>query len=316
MGNLFSFERVGGKMNCRGEMTSKMIISLILVIFGFVVLVFFYSGLQNTLDTDREVCHQSVVLRGSLPDIAVVGSKDLLPLECKTSKICLTSKLFGKGECEGAYGEEFSTLRISNDLSKQENEVKEVLAEELADCWAMMGEGKIQLFPRDIFSGKNCVICSRISFDKNIVTKDLDNFQNYLNNNVPGRDYSYWDFLTDYKLKDGSLQFDKGVNLDSSEKAIVFSEYTTSKAASLTAAITGGIAGSAGVAVAGAKLGAVAGPTGIVAGFVIGAGAGVFLNDGIEDSFGGQDYLSSIELIDYNAKDIGSLGCDTIESIS
>jgi len=239
-------------------------------------------------------------MRGTLPD--TLNIKDLPPLKCKTDKICVTNKMFGKGDCKDSFGDSYTTIRVSSDKAKAEEEIKKILADSLAECWSMMGEGKIQVFEREVFSSKKkCVVCSRIDFDKNVDVKEINGLFSYLNKNLPGKDISYWQFLTNSKVSDSSLSQQKISKLSTSEKAIVFIEIDNKNIAETSAMLTGGLVGT----VFGGTKGA-----------VIGSALGYQINDVLGDVVGAQDYLTSIYIADYTSENIKTLDCDSLESIS
>lgn len=186
------------KRKNKGEITSSQLVRIILLIVGFGILVFVFASVGWTEEIDREVCHESVILRGTIPDITGTGSKNLVQLKCQTRKVCLTDKVFGKGDCEADFKEEkFETVRVSKD--KMEEEINRFIARELASCWAMMGRGKIQVFNREVTEEKKCSICSRIAFDKSL-KEELDGgivgLENYLlTREVPNQNMSYLDYL-------------------------------------------------------------------------------------------------------------------------
>ncbi len=154
----------------KGEMTSKTIIEIVLVVIGFGIILFVYSQLAWEGTVDREVCHQSVIYRGTLFDKYGFTTKELVPLKCKTRLVCISDKT--KGDCKDELGDKYDTIKIDASADKIDNQIKMVLAREMADCWAMLGEGKVQLFSRNYFSGSSKgVVCSQIAFDKSIKEK-------------------------------------------------------------------------------------------------------------------------------------------------
>jgi len=86
----------------------------------------------------------------------------------------------------------------------KEQQIKMFLAREMADCWGMFGEGKLQIFSREFtskdFTSKG-IICSKIEFDKTITggeggIEKIDNFILYMaTHKVPNQNYSYMDYL-------------------------------------------------------------------------------------------------------------------------
>lgn len=183
--------------NKRGLAVSVIIV-IIIVVIGFAILLFFYSQVAWTGNIDRTVCHQSVIYRATLPGFA--NAKELIPLKCRTEKICLSSNFFGKcKEFEGAKG--ITTIKVSD-----VKDIERVLAQEILSCWKTMGEGQLSLFSGGILLDNygigdlqsSCVICSRISFDdeslqKSKINKDKINVLNYMiTHKVPNEDISYY----------------------------------------------------------------------------------------------------------------------------
>ncbi len=231
------------KKNKIGEITSSQLVKIILLVVGFTILLWIFPTLLNEEEIDRETCHASVILRGTIPDITGTGSKNIVNLKCKTMKFCITDKVFGKPDCEEfKEKEKFETIRVSKD--KTEEEINRFIARELASCWNMMGRGKIQIFNREITEEKRCSICSRIAFDKSLkksLDGEVEGLGSYLlTREVPNQDVSYWDYLKqdpsnkEDKIIDdlteggefggGGATGDWEINFSTNEKAIVFFE--------------------------------------------------------------------------------------------
>ena len=151
-------------MEKQGEFMSSKFVSIVLLLIGFIIVMLIFPALLNEKEVDREICHDSVLLRGALPDN--LNLKEVANLKCTTRKVCLTSKTFGKGDCKDEKGfekGEYETIRVSTG-----EDVNRFVARELAGCWSMMGNGEIQIFTRENSQKKSCVVCSRISFDKEL----------------------------------------------------------------------------------------------------------------------------------------------------
>ena len=312
---------INRNLNKKGALEAKMLISIILLIAGFGIILFMYSQLNWTGNIDREVCHESVILRGTLPEKSIISTKDVVPLKCKTRNICITSKLFGKGNCN-EFGNEYNTIRISKD--KMEQEIKMTIAREMADCWSMMGEGKIKIFSRGIKTKKSCSICSRIAFDNSIKENPtkIKEFGKYLiNHKVPNKEISYWDFLSsglDKKNYDSNTDV-----LSSDEKAIIFVETGQTIAPQFIADVLKAGTG----CTLGAKMGAGIGfivPGGVATGGLVGCVGGAVigidligkLGEEIDKKLESVEFSSANFLVDYSKKSIDELGCDSLESIS
>ncbi|MBM3247596.1 hypothetical protein FJZ17_03615 [Candidatus Pacearchaeota archaeon] len=187
-------------LNKKGEITVSWIITIILLALGFIFLLVFYFNIGGTGTMDDEICHQSVILRATMPNLA----QDYLPLKCKTKKICITSSgLFNLGACKDLEGEKgISTVKV-----KSVADIEKVYAEEILKCWAMMGEGKLELFHSGVdYSGfgllpSKCVVCSRIAFDKTKLEEakiDLSqmNVRAYMTRYlVPGTNLTYFEYI-------------------------------------------------------------------------------------------------------------------------
>jgi len=154
-------------MKRKGELTTQQLVTLIILIvsFGIILFLIFNLGLGET--TNKEICHNSVLLKSK----SVVGGV----LDCKINYVCIS----GGGKCEG-FNEDY-TLDIDMNLKPTEKKTKEdlikeeimkAIANEMADCWWMFGEGKVDYVKgidwSKITGKKVCAICSRIKFDSEI----------------------------------------------------------------------------------------------------------------------------------------------------
>lgn len=151
--------------NKKAELTSTQIALLIFAILGFVIVAIFVSQLGFDQISEQQVCHMSVLTRATVPSSA----QTYVPLKCKTQKICLSDG----GNCDSSFaGEKIATpIRLNKDDSSAANQVADVNANAMYECWKMMGEGKLDLFHSlaamegfDV-TKPVCVICSRIAVD-------------------------------------------------------------------------------------------------------------------------------------------------------
>ncbi|MGD9276570.1 MAG: hypothetical protein PVJ67_05335 [Candidatus Pacearchaeota archaeon] len=194
--------------NKKGELTTQQIVMLIILITSFAVILFFIFRLNLGEITDKEVCHNSVVMK----------SQSKLPsgsLDCKTSYVCIS----GGGECEGINPSE--TIKLEMETPKEE--VMEKIADEMVDCWWMFGEGKVDYVGGINFkNNKACSICSIIAFDESMQeNKELggaisySEFYNYLKKEKDGETYLSYLYNTDNPDDFGSsylgnfFEFDK-----------------------------------------------------------------------------------------------------------
>lgn len=197
-------------MNKRGDINwfiVSIIISLLTLVLFIAIIVIF--PFQQTID--RVACEESVVLKAVMPGDNL-PLKDAINLRCKTRKICVTANRFGKGKCE-SLGEKFETQRITA-IGKEEIEtqIKMFISREMASCWEMMGEGKLEIFSRKWIWNTGAftegVICDRIEFDESVLngsdkqagtSDDLVSvyglMEYMINHKVPNNNISYMDFL-------------------------------------------------------------------------------------------------------------------------
>jgi hypothetical protein len=133
----------------KGELTTTQIVTLIILLASFIVILIFLFLLDFEGDTEREVCHNSVVLKGKSEGL--VGD-----LDCKTQYVCISSG----GECEGFAADE----KISVD-AEDEDSVMNALAEEMANCWWMFGEGRVDYGKSGALSKNSCAVCSIVKFE-------------------------------------------------------------------------------------------------------------------------------------------------------
>jgi hypothetical protein len=173
----------------KGELTTQQIVLLIILIVSFIVILFLLFRLNLGKTSDSEVCHNSVVMRGS----SVIPT-DSVTLNCKTQYVCITND----GTCEGLVKPEKIKVESVNDVYSE-------LSSLMADCFWMFGERKVDYIGGKALHNNYCSICSQIYFDdslKNI--KEIENgniskdeLYNYMaHTKVPNKDYSYLQYMT------------------------------------------------------------------------------------------------------------------------
>lgn len=225
----------------RGELTSRQIVLIILVIAGLIIGVLFFA-LFFEERPDKEVCRLSVVERASAP-----FGKEVIPLKCTTEKICITTRKSKK--CKEFAGEEnirYVTLDIplgksSRDIAKRKEAVKTIereTANAMFDCWKMTGEGQLDIFGEDGFAKdianqvfgnslpKNvrpkCIVCSRLAISDSVRERDkevkakineeilskVDANKYMVTEKVPGSKLTYLQTFTDESIS-GYVDFSK-----------------------------------------------------------------------------------------------------------
>jgi hypothetical protein len=172
----------------KGEITTQQIVLLIILLVSFVVILFLLFRLDLGRESDIEICHNSVVMKGT-PGLPA----DSTSLKCSREYICITKD----GSCEGMTKPEIIK-------AKTKEEVYNILAEEMANCWWKFGEGKVDYIGKDFFIRDNyCSVWSQVAFDNSI--KEIqgleeqiskDEFYNYLAlTPVPDKGVNYAEYL-------------------------------------------------------------------------------------------------------------------------
>ena len=119
-------------MDKKGELTTQQIIMITIIIVSFLVLLFFLFRLNPVETSSKQICYNSVVL-------ADKGEGLIGNLDCRTNYLTITDT--------------------------DRNEVLKVLADEMADCWWMFGEGKLDYGEIQSPTIKYA-LCSTVEFDE------------------------------------------------------------------------------------------------------------------------------------------------------
>jgi len=294
----------------KGDITTQQIVLLIILIVSFVVILFFILRLNLGKTSESEVCHNSVVARGT-----GVIPKESVPLNCKTSYVCITKD----GSCEKMTSPDI-------EKAKTKEEVYNVLANQMADCWWMFGEGKVNYVEKDLLS-KNlyCSICTQLAFDDSLNALfsngeiDKKDFYDYLSKtNISGKEQTYLEYLVGLKssqeikstLQNSNSDFGK-INLGKQYYIVMG---TVSDVSVLKWVGVGVLAG-AGVAVI-----VLTGGAGTPAVIALALGAGVGGTGGyfagtVINGMSGSSYLTPT-IIEANSKDFEALNCKDIKTLA
>ncbi len=172
-------------LNNKKAISMQFIILIILGLSVTAILSAFYGNVFEEMhtSTDKQTCKTSVYshfgtkMKNKLAGMDVFSA----PIKCPTNLI-----------------------NIEKDV--KEEETKDIIAEEIYDCWDKFGEGKLELF-----EGNNvyCSICSHIDFENKELV--INNFGEYLATRlIPRIDTTqdvtlerptYIEYLTAYKTK-------------------------------------------------------------------------------------------------------------------
>lgn len=158
----------------KGEITSTQLVMLIILIVSFVVVISFLYKIYNwnTL-IDKESCHESIVFRSSV-NFGFIKSSKIIPLKCRTEKICLSMSgedcvQVGKNSKENPV----TKIKLDKDPAKARSQIIDQLTESMRECHSMLGEGKLLFMPNNVLGGEKywtatnyCLICSRVVLDE------------------------------------------------------------------------------------------------------------------------------------------------------
>ena len=294
-------------MDKRGDITTQQIVLLIILIVSFAVILFFIFRLNLGQTTAKEVCHNSVLTRGSkvLPGESV-------PLNCKTTYVCLTED----GSCEKMTSPEIRKV-------KDKEEVFNELANEMADCWWVFGEGKINYVGEEFFSKLYCSLCSQISFDDStskifpLWEIDKTEFYRYLaKTNISDDEISYLDYLVGLKNSQ-AIEQTLATNQSEFGKINIDKQYYVVMGVISKVSVLQWVAAGAGLATLAVLTAGAAIPVVIIvgaAGGVAGGLGGHFVGTMIEGE-NDKNYLTPT-IIEANSADINSLKCESIQTLA
>ena len=154
-------------INKRGEMTSKQLVSLILIIAAFVIImiVAMITWKWGGETITKEECHESIVLRSAF-NFGLANPGQVIPLRCATEKICLSQ---GGSDCRefgvSTKKNPVTKVKLSSDDERAKTEIMDNIANMLYECNSMLGEGKLNFMETKTSNENYCLICSRFSVD-------------------------------------------------------------------------------------------------------------------------------------------------------
>ncbi|OIO81488.1 hypothetical protein AUJ84_00930 [Candidatus Pacearchaeota archaeon CG1_02_32_132] len=149
-------------MDKTGELTSKQIVTIIILIVSFTVILLFFFTLNLKSEINSETCRNSVILRGT-----ALG--DSTRLNCKTEDIC-----FSKTKDCDVDLKDMVVIKVEN-----KQEFLDEASDLVYNCYWQMGEGKVNYAPKNFGGDKNyCAICDRIYFDKSLKEEGIINVSN------------------------------------------------------------------------------------------------------------------------------------------
>ncbi len=168
----------------KGELSTQQIILLIILIVSFAIILFLLFRLNFGGESEKDVCHNSVVLRGNS-----VASDEAFPLKCSRSYVCITKD---KG-CEELLNPEIMKV-------KTQEEIYQVLADEMANCWWMFGEGEIDYIGDKALERNYCSVCSQILFDESL--NEIEGVNGKINKDA------LYDYMSKTEIEEGQTYLD------------------------------------------------------------------------------------------------------------
>lgn len=273
----------------------EYVVYTIFAIIGIVILtaiVLRLTGIWAPAATSA-TCETSVLLRSSALAKGTIISPELIPLKCSTQYKCYTSG----GKCPIGY----EKIDVTSD-----QDIKQKLADEMYDCWKMLGEGKIQFVSDSFIKEQACLPCAIITFDDKLKGKQITGFQNFLSTANTSSGITYMQYFTN--AQEVKTLGDEAPIDTSKDQVILFSIYSASNWKAKIAAGTGAVGG----LIIGCKVGAGVG-TVIVpgAGTIIGCAGGALsggvitaISSYIIDSYKEKKIIPSISLNEYSVENL------------
>jgi hypothetical protein len=149
----------------RGELTTQQIVMLIVLLASFVVLFLFLVKVNFQDTSQKEICQSSVQLIGKAKTTFFSN------IDCKIHYLCIS----GGGECKGFTSKDTAKISL-NDAEVAKKEIMKVIADEMADCWWMFGEGKVDYSGGAwVKDSAVCAVCTQFAFDEKIINLPLEN---------------------------------------------------------------------------------------------------------------------------------------------
>lgn len=175
----------------KGTISVTMIVSIILLVVSFIVILGWVVLSNPQGSSEKEICHNSVVAKG----IKGVPA-EVLPIKCSTEYLCISKYKRGYGNCD-------EMLNPAVEKAETKAELYDILADKMAECWWMFGEGSITYVDNTLTKNNYCSICSQILFDDSLKTIEgfesgtisKDDFYEYLTEKDHSDSQSYAQYL-------------------------------------------------------------------------------------------------------------------------
>ncbi|MEM0231084.1 MAG: hypothetical protein QXT20_02695 [Candidatus Woesearchaeota archaeon] len=173
----------------RGIARDEIVLIILALTAAAVIAYIFIQNNWLSESAERELCRVSVLSRWASTKIA---ADSLFDLQCKSHL-----KRISYSDIEEIKGE-----------SAQKDAIKQIIADEMYDCWYKFNRGQLKLDnvfkvitdPNTMLGTREvCMVCSQIEFDDEIKNKfpTIDKFTEWMmNNKVPGQDFTYFQYFS------------------------------------------------------------------------------------------------------------------------
>ncbi len=165
--------------NKKGVLVQNIIIGIIILVISAAIIFFFLRAFPYRETIDKEACHQSVILRSQQIAGLQPGQLAGIPLNCKTQEVIISSP--------------------------DENFIKSEIANQMYDCWWMLGEGKMQFWSESAWrtigvpgagtAKTHCNICSIIRFEDQAKDKQIDLLSYLDETKIPTKNITYIEYF-------------------------------------------------------------------------------------------------------------------------
>lgn len=152
----FKFFNINKK---KAELTTQQIVIMIVLIASFAIILIFFFTLDLGKTTDAQICHNSVVM----------ASKNKLggEVNCNIQYTCIALK---NDDCSNFnYNKKIEIELDEQSITTTRTELSKAIANEMATCWWMFGQGKID-YAQDL-KGIHCAICNELMFGDKLQKK-------------------------------------------------------------------------------------------------------------------------------------------------
>ena len=174
-------------MKNKKAMAISVLITLILavIILGMFIYIGYLMSTEGTQAAKLETCRMTLWANAGFRERVTEGEH--VAINCPKKIQEVNDKLL----------KDFQRIERGTEEEKKANSAKRLLAEEMRECWYKGHEGTINPFPEK--SGKFCLVCSQISFDKKVKEnyKNVTNFFKYVTRErMLGSNITYFEYFS------------------------------------------------------------------------------------------------------------------------